>query len=1042
MQRLIDIALSRSRTVILLLLLILVSGTAAYLEIPRESAPDVKIPIIYVSMTHEGISPEDAERLLIRPMEKELSAIESVKEIRATAREGFASVIIEFEAGFDSEKALDDVREKVDLAKVELPEETDEPDVQEVNFSLFPVVNVILSGEVSDRTLLRIARDLRDKLETVSSVLDVDIAGDREEVLEVTVHPRVIEEYQLDPVTVISQMEQNNVLIPAGKLDTGLGSYPIKVPGLLEELEDFYDLPVTTDGDAVVTLEDIAKIRRTFKDAEGYARVNGKPAIVLEVVKRTGENIIETVESVREIVGEERKFWPQTIDVTYGQDISEEIEDRVTELQNNVILAIWLVVIVIIAVMGARSAVLVGLAIPGAFLMSILALSGMDMTLNIVVLFSLILSVGMLVDSAIVVCEFADRKMLDGMSHLKAYGVAAKRMATPILSSTLTTLVVFMPLLFWPGVVGQFMKYMPITLICTLTSSLFMALIFLPTLGGFLGKRKDFTEGEVATIRAGEDGDFEKLGAFAGGYVNLLNRLLGIPGRFVLLILALLIAVYAAYIFLGRGVEFFPDIEPENASVLVKARGNLAVDEKDAIVAEVEQRLLGMEEVRIVYARSGAANQQQDLGEDVIGVIQLEFVDWDQRRPADAILKEVRDMTADIAGIQVETRKQEGGPPVGKPIQIQFSSRFPQALEPAVRTFLTGLEQVGGFTDVENDLPIPAIEMEMQVNRELAGRYGINVGMVGNFIKFITNGIIASTYRPDDADDEIDITVRFPIEYRSISQLDRLRVVTADGAVPISHFVTREPKQQVGTIRRVDGQRVYNVRADVRQGILPDTKVQELRQWLSRQEWDPRVQVTFKGEDEEQQEAAAFLQRAFLLALTIMIIIMTTQFNSIYSTLVVMSAVFFSTVGVLLGLLITAQPFGIVMCGVGVIALAGIVVNNNIIFIDTYNEMLDKGLDHREALLRTGAQRLRPILLTAGTTVLGLTPMVIGMGIDFVDREVSFGAPSSQWWTQLSTSIAGGLTFATILTLLLTPCLLMLGVRFQTWWRRKRQNAS
>ena len=488
MNAIIDAAVTHARTVLSIFLLLLISGTYAYVNIPKESSPDIDIPTIYVSMHLEGVSPDDAERLLIRPMEQELSTIEGVKEMKATSYQGGGNVVLEFNAGFDKDTALDDVRVAVDKVRPELPDEADEPSVQEVNFSLFPVLVVTLSGDVPERTLLKLGRALQDKIETIPSVLEAGIAGDREELVEIVVKPELLESYGLDGVEIINFFNLSNRLVAAGNLDTGAGRFAIEVPGLFESVFDVMDMPVRVIGDSAITVADIAEVRRTFKDPENFARLNGERALALEIVKRSGENIIDTIEKVRATVEAEQKLWPETIEVTYTQDESKTIRTMLLDLQNNVISAILLVMIVVVWALGVRAAGLVGVAIPGAFLTGILVIFGMGLTVNIVVLFSLILSVGMLVDGAIVVVEYADRKMSEGLHRREAYAEAAKRMSWPIISSTATTLAAFAPLLFWPDVVGEFMKYMPITLIAVLASSLAMALIFVPTLGALIGK--------------------------------------------------------------------------------------------------------------------------------------------------------------------------------------------------------------------------------------------------------------------------------------------------------------------------------------------------------------------------------------------------------------------------------------------------------------------------------------------------------------------------------------------------------------------------
>ncbi len=1027
MIRVIDAAVHRARPVLLVLALVLVAGSVAYVTIPKESDPDIAIPIIYVLIPHDGISPEDAERLLVRPMEQELRNVEGLKELRATAREGSATLVLEFEAGFDADQALRDVREQVDDARNELPGDTEEPSVHEVNVALFPVIVVTLYGDISERVLVGLARDLRDKLEGLSGVLEADIAGDREDVLEVLVDPGRLESLNQTPGALLRSVARNNQLVAAGALDTGQGRFAVKVPGLFEKTEDVLEVPIKTSGNRVLTFGDIGIARRTFKDPTGFARVDGQPAIVLEVSKRIGTNIIDTIADVRALVAEERRNWPDGVQVRFSQDKSEDIRNMLRDLQNNVVAAIVLVMIVVVAALGLRTAGLVGISIPGSFLTGILVLSFAGLTINIVVLFSLIMAVGMLVDGTIVVVELADRRMAEGHPRREAYAMAAKRMAWPIIAATATTLAAFMPLLFWPGIVGEFMKYLPITLIATLAASLFMALVFIPTLGGVVGRRAPDSDYQVESLSAAESGDLDRITGASRLYLGVVRVAVTHPVSVVLLAGVLLAGVYAAYGHFGRGVEFFPDVEPENAVLHVHARGDLSVDERDQLVREVEQRILDMPEFASIYARSGTRFRSEEVSEDTIGIIQLEFIEWRHRRPAAEILDEVRARTADLAGIVLEVRKEEMGPPVGKAIQVEMSAPEPELLPGAVEQMRAGLESIEGLVDVTDTRPIPGIEWQMRVDREEASRFGVDVNIVGSTIRLITNGIKAGEYRPDDTDDEVEIRVRFPFSDRSLGQLDRLRVTTSEGAVPIANFVTRAAIPRTGTINRTDGQRILKIESEVREGVPVNEKVTEIRNWLAGSGLDPRIAVTFKGEDEEQREAEAFLTKAFGAALFVMAIILVTQFNSFYQAFLILSAVLLSTIGVLLGLLITDQPFGIVMSGIGVIALAGIVVNNNIVLIDTYNILRRGGMDPVEAALRTGVLRLRPVVLTSITTVLGLMPMVLGVNIDIVGRSIAVGGPSTQWWTQLATAVAGGLAFATVLTLVLTPSLLVLG---------------
>jgi multidrug efflux pump len=1042
-MQIIETAMSRSRTVLLSLAVVLVAGVTAYLTIPKEAEPDIEIPMIYVHITHDGISPEDGERLLVRPMEQELRTIEGIKEMTANAYEGGANVLIEFDAGIDTDKALADVREKVDMAKAKLPNETDEPTVNEVKMSRFdPMLVLNLAGNVPERTLITIAKDLKEDIEGLAGVLEVNLVGVREELMEVVVDPLAMESYGLDQAQIINFVTLNNRLVAAGALQSDEGRFPVKVPGVFESPADVLDMPIKAVGDRVVHFRDIAEVRRTYKDAESYARLNGKPALAIEVVQRARANVIETIDEIKALIAEEQAYWPAEIEVIASRDKSKDVNDMLTELQNSVLAAVLLVFIVIIGILGIRTALLVGVAIPGSFLMGILLIGSFGVTINMMVLFALIMAVGMLVDGAIVVTEMADRRMAEGESRFNAYSRAAIRMSWPIIASTCTTLAAFVPLALWPGTSGEFMKYLPITLIAVLAASLIMALVFVPTLGSIFGGTGATTPEMKRNLAAAETGDLDSVSGFTGRYIRLLRRTLRRPWRNVAAVTGLLAAVYIAFFALGRGVEYFPDVEMPFGMVDIRARGDLSIDEMDQLVRQVENRVLGMPEIENLYAKIGAGGD--DAASDHVGSLTLNYIDWDQRRKSDEILAEIRSKTADLVGIVIETRKPDPGPPIGKPIHIEVSSRFPGLLDAAVADIREIMEEHPAVTNIEDSRPLPGIEWQIDVDRAEAARFGADISLVGAMVQLVTNGIKIGEYRPDDSDDEIDIRVRYPEQYRSLSQIDKLRIPTNDGLVPISTFVERKPAQKVSTITRIDMRRTISIDADVDSNYLVSDVVAELRKMMPTLALDPRVSAEFRGGTEDQEEDMAFLQRAMLMALAIMAIILVTQFNSIYQAGLILTAVLFSTGGVLLGHLVMDKPFGVIMSSVGVITLAGIVVNNNIVFIDTYNVLRGRGLDAYDAVLRTCAVRLRPVLLTTVTTIIGLMPMVLGVNINLIGRDISVGAPSSQWWTQLASSVAGGLAFATILTLLLTPSLLMIqaNISQRLAARRERRDES
>ncbi|PVA11766.1 MFS transporter [Pelagivirga sediminicola] len=1024
MNGLIDAAFSRSRVVVMALIMVLAVGTYAYITIPKESSPEIPIPIFYVSTTLDGISPEDSERLLVRPMETELSAIAGLEKMTAHAGEGYASVQLEFDPGFDAEEALNKVRERVDRAEPELPDDATDPVVTEINTALFPILTVILSGPVPERTLNSLSEDLSDRIEALNGVLEVDVGGARDELLEVLIDPTVFETYNISFEELIGQINRNNRLIAAGAIENGAGRIVLKVPGLIEDVEDVMNLPVKVRGDTVVTFGDVATVRRTFEDPTGFARIDGQPALALEVKKRVGANIIETVEAVRALITQAQADWPESVTIAYMQDESEQVETMLSDLEANVIAAVILVMIVIVWALGIRSALLVGLAIPGAFLAGVTALWFMGYTMNLVVLFSLILVVGMLVDGAIVTTELADRRLQEGDAPKAAYTFAAKRMAWPIIASTATTLSVFFPLLFWSGIVGEFMKFLPITVILTLTASLFMALIFIPVVGGLIGKKPPQSAKDKATLHAAEKGDPRDLGGFTGGYVKLLQFAILRPWATLLMAVTFLLAGFGAYGQFGTGISFFPSIEPDFAQVQVRARDNFSIFEKDALVRRVEERLFDYDEIASVYARTGGSNRDTA---DLIGTVQIEFTEWNTRRTAEEIGEEIRaEMTA-IPGIDVQVQTASQGPSTGKPINLRVLARDPEAQAGAVEKIRAAMTEIGGFTDVTDTRPLPGVEWRIIADRSEAARFGADVSTLGQAVQLLTRGITVADYRPDGADGTVDINVRFPADERTLEELQSLRVPTSTGLVPISNFVTFEPSPRSGTITRVDQRRVITIEANVAPGVLVNDQVTALQSAIDAMDLPAGAEASFAGEAQDQTDAMTFLIGAFITAIFLMFIILVIQFNSFYQAFIVMSAIVFSIAGVLFGLIVTGRPFGVVMGGIGVIALAGIVVNNNIVLIDTYNDLKKAGLSPLEAALRTGAQRLRPVVLTSVTTALGLMPMVIGVNLNFFTREIVYGAPSTQWWTELSSAIAGGLVIATVLTLIVTPAMLMLG---------------
>lgn len=1047
MHSLIDASIQRSRTVLMLFCLIALIGISTLNSIPKESSPDVTVPFVYVSVVHDGIAPKDADTLIVKPLEKELRSLEGLKEMVSTATTGHVSIMLEFYTDVNIDQAILDVRQKVDDAKGELPTDSKEPRVREINVALFPVMVVTLAGDVNESVLYSVAKDLQDRIEGLPGVLEAAIQGKRDEIAEIIVDPTRIDNYGLSFNDLARLVSNNNQLVASEDLDTGAGRFSVKVPGLIEGIPDILQLPVKVSGDQVVLFQDIAVGRLAYKDATTLARVNGKTAVTLEIKKRIGANIIDTLDEVKTLIAQVKPYWPEGIEVGITQDESNQIKEMLNDLFNNVIVATLLVMILILGSLGIRSSLLVGLAIPGAFLMALIVLNGMGYTMNMVVLFSLILSVGLLVDGAIVVTEYADRLLTEGADKRTAYSAAAKRMAWPVISSTITTIVVFLPLLFWPGTTGEFMKYLPLTLIYTLSASLIMALIIVPTIGALWGKANPLNANTVQELVAAEEGRFEELRGLTRWYIKLLNKALRRPMQVLMLSIALLIGTFIVYGASGNGVEFFPEVDADVGIVDVRARGNLSIYERETLVLEVEKRLYDMPELLSIYTTTYATTQSNSAA-DLVGRIQFELVNWKLRRPMTEILRDIEARTQDLPGIIVETQRKESGPSSGGDIQLQLTGYQQDNILTLVEQVVALFNADSELKDVRDDRPLDGIDWQLQIDREAASRYGTDIASTGALIRMITGGQRVGSFQPSFSDEEIDILLRYPMQQRNIDQFDSFNIQTPYGLVPVSNFMQRIATPRSGDVVRLDGKYRYLITANVQEGVNATKKIQQLGEQLKALNWrEAAVEPRFRGDFERMAETGSFLSSAFGIALFLMAVLLVTQFNSFYQAFLIMSAIVFSIIGVLLGLMIRGEPFGIVMSGVGVIALAGVVINNNIILIDTYNILIREGMSPIEAALRTGAQRLRPVMLTAVTTVVGLMPMVFQWNIDLINQSFSVNAPSSQWWTQLATAIAGGLAFATLLTLVLTPCLLVLGARHQAWLNKfkiriKRRTSS
>ena len=1015
------------------MLLILVAGAMSRVSMPVEMTPNVTLPVVMVMVRHDGISPEDGARLLIRPIEKELKTLDGIEEIKATARESMVIVTAEFESSEDIKNAVADVREAVDRAKAEFPLDTKEPIVNELSPSPEPTIIVTFSGEnVTERELYSATKYYQRQLEMLPDVLTAGISGHRDEVVDVVIDPSRLEQYGLRIDEIIQTVRVNNLLIPAGEMDAAQGRFGIKVPALIETAADIRTLPIRNNSDGTVTLGDIADVRRTFKDPNGYSILNGKKTIALDVRKRITANEIRTVEAVRETVAQSRDLFSADMEIGYTFDSSVMTNDMISELQGNIITAMCLVMILVVATLGVKSGLLVGFGIPFCLLGALIVVNSLGYSFNFMVMFGLLLSLGMLIDGAIVVVEFASTKAAAGLSTRDAYISAVQRMAVPVIASTGTTLAAFLPLLFWPGVAGDFMSYLPITVFAVLGWSLMYALIFAPTLGIALARRRGKGK-KLPENHQSEESAKTLFQPLIDVYLKALNPIIKSPIKFILASMLVIVGIFFAYGKFNGGQDFFAQIESQYGMLEVRAQGNLSIDEQREITLKVHEIVSEIEGVNNLYGYSSNDSSVvygSDVSRDQISSFLVELFPREQReKGSDVVFAAIREGISELPGIYATGQEMETGPPTGKDIQIQVSSSDRQALYKTVsqiRQWIDG--NVEGIRNLQDTLPLAGIQWEVEVDRARAAMLGVNVADVGNMVQMVTGGIIIGEFRPDDADGEIEIRLRYPKQDRQLTTIDNLSVNTPNGPVSISSFSQRIAKPRVDAIQRYDMLETVLILGNSKDGYLADNQTNEIGAWIDQQDFGSSVKIRFRGANEEQANAAAFLSTAFSLAMSLMMIMLVMQFNSFYQAGLILFSVVLSTAGVLLGLIASQAPFSTVLTGVGIVALAGIVVNNNIVLIDTYNYLRRNNnlLTASEAVVAAAKSRFRPVMLTTVTTIVGLLPLANGISIDIVHRSYTVGGMVASWWQPLASAIVNGLAFSTILTLLLTPAMLLI----------------
>ena len=1033
MINIIDFAIKKAKTTLLIAFMVIIAGSYARQEIPIAASPNVQLPFITVSVFLDGASPSDTSRLIARPLENRLKTVTGVKNIRSTSYLSYARIFLEFEVGFDIDQALVDVKQGVEEIKYQLPMEAEDPQIQEYSEASFPVMNISIVGGSSVRQKVFYAKELKDKIEPIEQILEIRVTGAPEEVLEGVIDKSKMESYGVTLSDIYYSVANNNLIIPGGKQDTGRGSFNIEVPSIIESAKDVYAIPVKVTKDAIVTLGDIASIKRTFKDFTSHARVNGQDAVTLEISLREGANAIDASTAIRNILQEFENTLPKNLNIVVSNDDTIYATLMVKELNGNIIAAVILIMVLVIASMGTRVSMLVGLSIPFCFLMTYLILYGLDMEVNFLVMMGLLLGMGMLIDGSIVITEYADKKIAEGLSRGEGYTLASKRMFYPIVASTGTTLAAFIPIMFWPGFTGQFMRYLPITIFFVLLSSLFYSLILIPVLGTFFGQRTSALNNDESHTSI-----FIRLTEWYGKYIK---RFVRNPIETILAVVSVLLIIIMTYTFSGKGTLYFAIVDPVQANITVKARGNFSSLEAKEIIEQVEERFLKVEGIKNVYLRSGSNWWQS--GADRIGGGFIETLEPSQRDISGfEIMDQLKDSTKDLPGIAVEVEADLGGPSFNTPIELDVFGNTEEDVNNAVNKIENHMRnEMNGLNNIFSSKAYPSVEWSVEVDKQKAAQLGVSVSDVGALVQMLTNGFKVGEYRPDDAKDEVEIRARFPDSDRTITGVRDLNVVTKQGTVPVSSFVKVIPKENRQTVNRKNGKYFQEIGAGTEDESEVSQKVAELDNWLGSQNLGNGISYKFSGMAEETEEVNRFMIVAGVTAVFMMLLMLITQFNSFYQSFIILSSVTISFVGVLLGLLITGKSFSTTMTGISIVTLAGIVVNNNIVLIDTFNRLKEDSPQIEQSLhiINACKQRLRPIILTSLTTIFGLMPLAMGISLDIISRDIVVGSRIVDWWSNLAVSIVFGLGFSTFITLILTPALLTLPYAFKNEYRKRFQ---
>ncbi len=1102
------LSINNKTSVLILTFIIVVMGFYSYVTIPKESFPEVVIPYVYVGTPYPGNSPVDIENLITRPIEKELKAISGIKNIKSTSVQDYSTIIVEFNPDEDIAKALQDVKDGVDRAKSNLPTDLDtDPSVMDIDLTEMPILYVNISGNYSINELKTYAEYLEDEFEKLSEVSKCEIKGSLDREIRVDADIHKMEAVAVSFNDIRNAIAAENITLSGGDILANEFRRSLRVDGEFKTVEEIGKVIVKDEDQRIVYVKDVATVTDSYEDRKSYSRSGRLPVVTVDVVKRSGENLLEAAAKIRQIIEVAKidKF-PDDLNITITNDQSKYTKNMVSNLENSIISGVILVTLVLMFFMGLRNALFVGIAIPLSMFLSFMFLQAIGYSANMMVLFGLILALGMLVDNGIVVIENTYRLMQEGYSPLQAAKEGVGEVAVPIITSTATTLAAFLPLAFWSGIMGEFMKYLPITLIIVLSSSLFVALVINPSLAAWAMRAE---EGKV---------NKRKLFIFAGmfflvsiplyltknyGIANLLVLIaLGAPFNVFVLnpgvawfqntFLPWLERAYSATLFWvlkgirpyilffgmfvllfastswffnsGTMVALFPDSEPNYINIFIEKPIGYDIEETNAFTEKIEGEIVRIIEPYkasvesfIAQVGEGASDPNQMAGAQETpnkSMITLSFVEYEFRNGVDTrvVMEEIRRELDKYPGVQITIDKEAMGPPVGKPINLEVSGENYEKIirlsEDVIRTINEA--NIEGIQELKSDLETGKPEVLVNIDRDKAQRFGLSTQSIAMELRTALFGQEISKFK--EGEDEYPIQLRLKDEYRyDIDALMNKRVTFRDNKgnlkqIPISSVASIEYSSSYGSVKRKDLDRVISIYSNVVEGYNANEIISELKMLLADYEMPEGYTLKFTGEQEEQAETSEFLVRALLIAIFSIYLIIVAQFNSFSAPLIIMTSVLLSTIGVFIGLAAFKMDFIIIMTGIGIISLAGVVVNNAIVLIDYTNlvrnrRRLELGLkdgeylslkDLKESIRLAGQTRLRPVLLTAITTVLGLIPMALGMNIDYIGlfREFNphfyMGGDNANFWGPMAWTVIFGLTFATFLTLVVVPIMYFL----------------